>query len=227
MTRLAIPPDIRFGVGGFPLAFTERPEAKDRGAVFAWLRSVGLDAIELQMTYGPRMTAEQGRRYRALAIADDIKLSIHGSYYIVLASPDPAKVLRLATSDIDTLDPQQWQDTYSNIVGSSIFEAMYQWDYFGRPPEPVPDTAAAAPATLHLGFLDAPPPQPDLAKLARLRQASERFQLLDRVFYLHAPEGVGRSKLAAGAEKALGVPMTDRNWRTVEKIWALAGKAAG
>ena len=80
MTRLAIPPDIRFGVGGFPLAFTERPEAKDRGAVFAWLRSVGLDAIELQMTYGPRMTAEQGRRYRALAIADDIKISIHGSY---------------------------------------------------------------------------------------------------------------------------------------------------
>ena len=99
MTRLAIPPDIRFGVGGFPLAFTERPEAKDRGAVFAWLRSVGLDAIELQMTYGPRMTAEQGRRYRALAIADDIKISIHGSYYIVLASPDPAKVLR----SVDTL----------------------------------------------------------------------------------------------------------------------------
>ena len=99
MTGLAIPPDIRFGVGGFPLAFTERPEAKDRGAVFAWLRSVGLDAIELQMTYGPRMTAEQGRRYRALAIADDIKLSIHGAYYIVLASPDPAKVLR----SVDTL----------------------------------------------------------------------------------------------------------------------------
>jgi ABC-type transport system substrate-binding protein len=58
---------------------------------------------------------------------------------------DPAKVLRLASSDIDTLDPQQWQDTYSNIVGSSIFEAMYQWDYFGRPPEPVANTAAGAP----------------------------------------------------------------------------------
>lgn len=99
MTRLAIPPDIRFGVGGFPLAFTDRPEAKDRSAVFAWLRSIGLDAIELQMTYGSRMTADQGRRYRALAMADDIKISVHGSYYIVLASPDPAKVLR----SVDTL----------------------------------------------------------------------------------------------------------------------------
>jgi oligopeptide transport system substrate-binding protein len=58
---------------------------------------------------------------------------------------DPDKVLRLATSDIDTLDPQQWQDTYSNTVGSAIFEALYEWDYLGRPPAPVPNTAAAAP----------------------------------------------------------------------------------
>ena len=99
MTGRDNPPDIRFGVGGFPLAFTDRPEAKDRGAVFAWLRSIGLDAIELQMTYGPRMRADQGRRYRALSLAEDIKISIHGSYYIVLASPDPAKVLR----SVDTL----------------------------------------------------------------------------------------------------------------------------
>ncbi|MBE2240742.1 MAG: DUF1697 domain-containing protein [Caldilineaceae bacterium] len=90
---------------------------------------------------------------------------------------------------------------------------------------PFPE-AVAEPATLHLGFLGALPPQPDLAKLEHLRAASERFALIDRVFYLHAPEGVGRSKLAAGAEKALGAPMTDRNWRTVEKIWALAGEAA-
>ena len=58
---------------------------------------------------------------------------------------DPSKVLRIATADIDTLDPQQWQDTYSVTVGSQIFEAMYHWDYFAQPPRPVPNTAAAAP----------------------------------------------------------------------------------
>ena len=63
----------------------------------------------------------------------------------VHAAADPAKVLRLSTSDIDTLDPQQWQDAYSNTIGSAIFEAMYQWDFFARPPRPVPNTAAAAP----------------------------------------------------------------------------------
>ncbi len=58
---------------------------------------------------------------------------------------DPAKILRLATNDIDTLDPQQWQDRYSLEIGMSIFESLYEWDYLARPPGIVPNTAAAAP----------------------------------------------------------------------------------
>jgi len=78
--------------------------------------------------------------------------------------------------------------------------------------------AEADPSHLHLGFLASTPKNPDFKKLDALRKESERFHLSDHVFYLHAPEGVGRSKLAASAEKLLGVPMTDRNWRTVCKI---------
>jgi uncharacterized protein (DUF1697 family) len=44
------------------------------------------------------------------------------------------------------------------------------------------------------------------------------------VFYLHAPEGIGRSKLAANTEKVLGVATTGRNWRTVRKVMAMANK---
>ena len=51
-----------------------------------------------------------------------------------------------------------------------------------------------------------------------LKKKSERFLLRDKVFYLYAPDGVGRSKLAASTEKLLGVSMTDRNWQTVCKI---------
>jgi len=58
--------------------------------------------------------------------------------------------------------------------------------------------------------------------LESLRGERERFQLIDRVFYLHAPDGIGRSKLAANAERLLGVPMTDRNWRTVRALWDMA-----
>jgi oligopeptide transport system substrate-binding protein len=62
------------------------------------------------------------------------------------AAADPTKILHLATNDIDSLDPQQWQDDFSYRVGSSIFESLYQWDYLARPPGIVPNTAAAAPA---------------------------------------------------------------------------------
>ena len=79
---------------------------------------------------------------------------------------------------------------------------------------PFPE-AEADPSSLHLGFLASTPKKPDLEKLNSFRKESERFHLSDRVFYLHAPEGVGRSKLAASSERLLGVPMTDRNWRTV------------
>jgi uncharacterized protein (DUF1697 family) len=86
---------------------------------------------------------------------------------------------------------------------------------------PFPE-AEADPKTLHVGFLGAAPPNPDMLALERLKRDSERFELIDTRFYLHAPEGVGRSKLAVGAEKALGVPMTDRNWNTVRNIWEMA-----
>lgn len=78
------------------------------------------------------------------------------------------------------------------------------------------------PKSLHVGFLASAPKNPDLKALEGLRKASERFRLMDHVFYLHAPEGVGRSKLAANTERLLGVSMTDRNWRTVCKIMEMA-----
>ncbi|MBU1359740.1 MAG: DUF1697 domain-containing protein [Gammaproteobacteria bacterium] len=87
---------------------------------------------------------------------------------------------------------------------------------------PFPE-AVNDPSSLHLGFLASPPKSPDLEKLSSLRKESERFQLTESVFYLHAPEGVGRSKLAASSEKLLGVPMTDRNWRTVCKVMEMTG----
>ncbi len=80
----------------------------------------------------------------------------------------------------------------------------------------------AEPSSVHLGFLAATPERADWDKMNSLKKASEQFLVRDDVFYLHAPEGVGKSKLAANAEKLLGVPMTSRNWRTVCKLLELA-----
>jgi len=44
----------------------------------------------------------------------------------------------------------------------------------------------------------------------------------DHAIYLHAPDGIGRSKLAAAMEKLAGVSATARNWNTVAKLLDLA-----
>jgi uncharacterized protein (DUF1697 family) len=89
---------------------------------------------------------------------------------------------------------------------------------------PFPE-AASEPKSLHLYFLGGNPVAADVDRLAALAGETERFKLIDRVFYLHAPDGIGRSKLAAGVEKALGIPATARNWRTVDKVLQLASSA--
>ena len=74
---------------------------------------------------------------------------------------------------------------------------------------------------LHFSFLGAEPEEPDLESLDAVRSKTEEFRLIDKVFYLYAPDGIGRSKLVSKVEKALGVPLTSRNWNTVRKVHSL------
>jgi uncharacterized protein (DUF1697 family) len=86
---------------------------------------------------------------------------------------------------------------------------------------PFPE-AESEPKTLHIYFLASVPKNPDLKMLESIKRDSERFNLMDKIFYLHAPNGVGSSKLAVRAEKSLGVAVTSRNWRSVCKILTIA-----
>lgn len=88
---------------------------------------------------------------------------------------------------------------------------------------PYPE-AAGAPKTLHVFFLDAAPLSPDLAGLEGVRSGGEAFVLDGDALYLHAPEGIGRSKLAVKAERLLGVPATARNWATVTALLEVAAR---
>lgn len=74
---------------------------------------------------------------------------------------------------------------------------------------------------LHIWFLSSAP-KFDTARADALAIASESYHVTDQAIYLHAPDGIGRSKLAAAMEKIAGVPATARNWNTVAKLLALA-----
>lgn len=100
------------------------------------------------------------------------------------------------------------------ITESDLLEAMAS--------NPFPD-AVSEPKTLHFFFLAEPSSKPNTEALDQAKAPSESYRITDRVFYLHAPDGIGRSKLAASAEKHLGVVTTARNYRTVDKLRSMLG----
>jgi len=91
---------------------------------------------------------------------------------------------------------------------------------------PFPELQSEADAKkLHLCFLSQPSTQFDQLRLKAIIKPSERWKLIDQVFYLHTPEGMGTSKLGAQVEKIVGVTVTARNWRTVCTLDALASNS--
>ena len=91
---------------------------------------------------------------------------------------------------------------------------------------PFTDTVSN-PKSLHFYFLNEIPAAPDLSALEEAKSTSESYALKERVFYLDAPDGVGRSKLAAKVENYLGVEATSRNFRTVQKLLIMASELHG
>jgi uncharacterized protein (DUF1697 family) len=81
------------------------------------------------------------------------------------------------------------------------------------------------PKCLHIGFLSEQALESSNSCLENLRAGKEEFALTDAAFYLCAPDGIGRSKLASGAEKCLGGTVTSRNFRTVGKISELLAES--
>lgn len=87
--------------------------------------------------------------------------------------------------------------------------------------------AAAEPKSVHLFFLAEAPRHPDLESLDAAKAAREAFALAGKVFYLHTPDGFGKSKLAVRVERCLGVEATARNLRTVAVLVELVRSAQG
>lgn len=71
---------------------------------------------------------------------------------------------------------------------------------------------------VHTWFLTRAAKVADVEGIEALADESERWRLDAKAFYLHAPNGIGRSKLAEKVEALLGVPATARNGNTIEKL---------
>lgn len=76
--------------------------------------------------------------------------------------------------------------------------------------------------TCHFSFCKSRPEAVDEKRLYELKSETECFALIGQVFYFYAPDGVGRSRLAANIERCLGVTSTSRNLNTVMRLSELA-----
>lgn len=127
---------------------------------------------------------------------------------VVADAPRLAKQLAAAVSRSHGFEPRVVALTHAELERAAA----------GNPfPE-----AGDNPKSVHLFFLAERPKKPDLKSLEALKTKTERFALKGKVFYVHTPDGFGKSRLAAGAERLLGVDATARNWRTVTTLLEMA-----
>jgi deoxyribonuclease IV len=75
-----------FGTAGNPPNFWSSKFKKDTLNAPEWIKSLGLNAYERQMTYGARMKEEDAVLLGKNAKKFDVQLTIHGPYYVVLNS---------------------------------------------------------------------------------------------------------------------------------------------
>ena len=86
---------------------------------------------------------------------------------------------------------------------------------------PYPE-AAGEPKSLHLVFFEDAPQRTHINDANDLLSESESFTVIGSRLYLHAPDGIARSKFAKGIDKIFHVGATARNWRTTTKLAELA-----
>jgi uncharacterized protein (DUF1697 family) len=77
------------------------------------------------------------------------------------------------------------------------------------------------PTRLHVVSLASEPAPGALDGIDAPAFAPEEFTPIGRELYLHLPDGMGRAKLPPALDRAVGVPGTARNWRTVLKLQEL------
>lgn len=86
--------------------------------------------------------------------------------------------------------------------------------------------AATEAESFYVSFLSEPPAQERVNQLSPLQNEENEFQIHGKDVYLLLREGIRNSKLANNLYK-LNVPSTIRNWKTVNKLHAMAKATEG
>jgi uncharacterized protein (DUF1697 family) len=97
-----------------------------------------------------------------------------------------------------------------------------------RTPQELERVMANVPATmievgkLYVGFFTTKPTSADVVHLDHERFLPEQFSVSGHEIYMHLPDGMGQTKLPDYLNRRLKVPITFRNWNTVNRMLAIS-----
>ena len=86
------------------------------------IAELGLTAMEVEFTYGVRMKIEEAKRISELAKKHDIALSVHGPYYINLASKEPEKIEASIKRILDSCERAHYLGATHVVYHSGFFQ---------------------------------------------------------------------------------------------------------
>lgn len=127
-------PTLRFGPGGVPLSTIQIKDDSGkkldlRNSAIYQLTELNLNHMEVEFVHGVRIAEDNARALGELAQRHDISLTVHGPYYINLASKERPKYHASIHRVQKTIQAAVWL----NATSLTFHPAFYQ----GRDPEEV------------------------------------------------------------------------------------------
>lgn len=131
-------------------------------------------------------------------------------------------VVFTAAADDEATLTEQVRDSMVEHFGFAVDVLVREHAYLQSVVDDCPFPVASLEGRqLHVTFFSAPVEASRWAFIDAAAHLPEEFRLGDRVLYLYAPDGVGRSKLAEALAKPAAtkdIIATSRNWNTVTKL---------
>ncbi len=107
---------VRFGPAGLPVGYSGESHS-----VCSYIRKIGLDAYEYQATYGVRVSKQTALILKEDSKENDVRISMHGPYYINLSSNKDDVVERSIERLIQSARAAEWMGAYRIVFHPGFY----------------------------------------------------------------------------------------------------------
>ncbi|MEN4017059.1 MAG: TIM barrel protein [Methanobacterium sp.] len=108
--------EVRFGPAGRPIGYKGKTEE-----VCDYIKEIGLDAFEYQVTYGVKISKQSALKLKDNAAKNNVLMSIHAPYYINLCSQKDETVKKSIMRLVQSARAAQWLNAYRIVFHTGFY----------------------------------------------------------------------------------------------------------